>query len=168
MPFESKAQQRFMFATKPDTAKKWAKETPSMKSLPEKKHPSINPEGRKLDKQASPQVATAFMRGFVSEIIKTAGPSAGRLARLFSSAAKAKSVATPGMGLGRKLLLGGGATAAAAGGGGALGMRSGKKKGYETGTNELIDVAQQARQLGRREGVLAYHQALQSKMRGGQ
>lgn len=34
MPFKSKAQQRFMFARMPETAKKWAKETGSMKSLP--------------------------------------------------------------------------------------------------------------------------------------
>lgn len=36
MPFESKSQQRFMFAKMPETAKRWAKETPDMKSLPEK------------------------------------------------------------------------------------------------------------------------------------
>lgn len=35
MPFKSKAQQRFMFATMPKTAEKWAKETPSMKNLPQ-------------------------------------------------------------------------------------------------------------------------------------
>jgi hypothetical protein len=34
MPFKSKAQQGFMFANMPKTAKKWAKETPNMKSLP--------------------------------------------------------------------------------------------------------------------------------------
>jgi len=34
MPFKSKAQQGFMFANMPKTAKKWAKETPGMKSLP--------------------------------------------------------------------------------------------------------------------------------------
>lgn len=36
MPFKSKAQQGFMFANMPKTAKKWAKETPNMKSLPKK------------------------------------------------------------------------------------------------------------------------------------
>ena len=36
MPFKSKAQQKYMFATMPKTAKKWAKKTPSMKSLPKK------------------------------------------------------------------------------------------------------------------------------------
>ena len=35
MPFKSKAQQRFMFATMPKTAKKWAKKTKNIKKLPE-------------------------------------------------------------------------------------------------------------------------------------
>lgn len=35
MPFESKAQQRYMFAKHPDIAKRWAGETPSIKKLPE-------------------------------------------------------------------------------------------------------------------------------------
>ena len=34
MPFKSKAQQRFMFATMPKTAKKWAKKTKNIKRLP--------------------------------------------------------------------------------------------------------------------------------------
>ena len=43
MPFKSKAQQRFMFAAEsrgdvPEgTAERWAKETPSIKALPERK-----------------------------------------------------------------------------------------------------------------------------------
>jgi hypothetical protein len=37
MPFESKSQQRFMFATMPDTAERWADETSNIKELPEKK-----------------------------------------------------------------------------------------------------------------------------------
>lgn len=43
MPFKSKAQQRFMFAAEErgdvpkGTAKRWAKDTPDIKSLPEKK-----------------------------------------------------------------------------------------------------------------------------------
>lgn len=36
MPFKSKAQQRFMFATKPEMAKRWAKKTPNISKLPEK------------------------------------------------------------------------------------------------------------------------------------
>lgn len=34
MPFKSKAQQKWMFATHPKMAKRWAKETPSIKKLP--------------------------------------------------------------------------------------------------------------------------------------
>jgi len=48
MPFKSKAQQRFMFATNPEKAKEWASETKSMKSLPEKKHPQVNPQKKNL------------------------------------------------------------------------------------------------------------------------
>ena len=36
MPFKSKSQQRFLFATKPSIAKEFAKETKNMKKLPEK------------------------------------------------------------------------------------------------------------------------------------
>ncbi len=36
MPFKSKSQERWMFATHPAMAKRWAHETPSIKSLPEK------------------------------------------------------------------------------------------------------------------------------------
>lgn len=36
MPFVSKAQQGFMFAKHPKIAKRWAKHTPNMKSLPER------------------------------------------------------------------------------------------------------------------------------------
>jgi len=35
MPFASKAQQRFMYATMPKTAEKWAHETPNIKKLPQ-------------------------------------------------------------------------------------------------------------------------------------
>jgi len=36
MPFKSKAQQRYLFATKPETAKLWAEHTPDFKKLPER------------------------------------------------------------------------------------------------------------------------------------
>ena len=36
MPFKSKAQMKEMFANQPEVAKKWAKETPNPKSLPNK------------------------------------------------------------------------------------------------------------------------------------
>jgi len=47
MPFKSKAQQRYMFATMPHTAKKWAKET-DFDDLPDKKE-SIDSEMPKLE-----------------------------------------------------------------------------------------------------------------------
>lgn len=37
MPFQSKSQAAWMFANKPAMAHRWAAETPSIKSLPEKK-----------------------------------------------------------------------------------------------------------------------------------
>jgi hypothetical protein len=48
MPFKSKAQQRWMFATNPDEARKWADETKNIKDLPEKKHPQKNRKRKKL------------------------------------------------------------------------------------------------------------------------
>lgn len=38
MPFQSKAQARYMFAKHPGMAKEWAEKTPSIKDLPEKVH----------------------------------------------------------------------------------------------------------------------------------
>ena len=35
MPFTSKSQQKWMFVNKPEMAKRWAKETPDFKKLPE-------------------------------------------------------------------------------------------------------------------------------------
>jgi len=37
MPFRSRSQARFMFAKHPEMAKRWARETPALRSLPEKK-----------------------------------------------------------------------------------------------------------------------------------
>lgn len=36
MPFVSRAQQRFMYARHPEIAKRWSKEYPNQKNLPEK------------------------------------------------------------------------------------------------------------------------------------
>jgi hypothetical protein len=36
MPFRSKAQMRFLYAKHPVIAKRWAKETPSIKQLPKR------------------------------------------------------------------------------------------------------------------------------------
>lgn len=158
MPFKSRAQQKFMFATNPRKAKEWAKET-DFSRLPEKKHPSVNPKGRKLKKKASvADLSSIFMRGFGDEITKTAGV----FGRLFAK--KPPPVSPLKIGLGKGLVLGGGAAAGA----GAIGLKKGKEKGYESGSQDVVEVAQEARQLGRREGVMAYHQALQAKLRGGE
>lgn len=45
MPFKSKAQEREMFANQPKIAKRWAKETPDIKSLPE--HVKKKKKGKK-------------------------------------------------------------------------------------------------------------------------
>jgi hypothetical protein len=37
VPFKSKAQQKWMFSNMPKKAKEWAKETPDIKNLPERK-----------------------------------------------------------------------------------------------------------------------------------
>ncbi len=37
MPFKSKKQAKWMFTNKPETAKRWAAETPDAKKLPDKK-----------------------------------------------------------------------------------------------------------------------------------
>ena len=39
MPFQSKAQSRWMFSQHPKMAKEWASKTPSIKALPEKVKP---------------------------------------------------------------------------------------------------------------------------------
>lgn len=39
MPFQSKAQERFMYSQHPDIAKRWQKETKNQSKLPDKKKP---------------------------------------------------------------------------------------------------------------------------------
>lgn len=41
MPFKSKAQARYLFAKEPEVAKRFARDTPSMKNIPEKKMAEI-------------------------------------------------------------------------------------------------------------------------------
>lgn len=51
MPFKSQAQQKWAFANKPEMAKRWAKETPNMSSLPKKKSkPDEGPAEEAMDK----------------------------------------------------------------------------------------------------------------------
>lgn len=50
MPFKSRQQEKFLFAKHPEIAKRWAKETPNIKSLPRvavKKHDKTKNKKRK-------------------------------------------------------------------------------------------------------------------------
>lgn len=117
---------------------------------------------RRLLEQASREkVAMSFLDGFSSEIVKTARPSIKALLSAVTRGAKggARAGAVSGagrVGLGKGLLMAGGAGA----GGAVIGRSKGRKKGYEEGTEDVMDVAQRARVIGRREGVMAYHRAL--------
>lgn len=53
MPFKSKRQQRWMFAEHPEMAKRWARHTPSIKSLPETAGGTPDEEQAPADKAAS-------------------------------------------------------------------------------------------------------------------
>lgn len=50
MPFRSSAQQRFMFALHPAIAKRWAKETPDIKDLPNKVKKKVKTKKKKVKK----------------------------------------------------------------------------------------------------------------------
>lgn len=59
MPFESKSQQKWMFANKPEMAKRWANHTKDIKSLPEHKEKKVE-----MSKEA------AFKAGFLLRCIE--------------------------------------------------------------------------------------------------
>lgn len=109
-----------------------------------------------------------FFHSFADELIKTANPSVGKLMRAIRMArggASAAAGARGGLSAGKALLLTGGAGAGAATLGELHGKKKGKKRGYDEGTSDVEQVATRARALGRQEGVLAYHQALQARLR---
>jgi len=171
MPFKSQAQQRAAFASAKSPAEKakvkeWADKTKNIASLPKKLHPKVNPK----KKPVHMKLASPFSFGFAEELVKMARPGMGRLARMFGRKGGRKAIEAAGhvpgkMGIGKSLALAGGL----GGAGLTAGVLEGKKKGFEEGTEDLMDVAQRARMIGRREGVLAYHQALmeQRKKMGG-
>lgn len=101
------------------------------------------------------KTAMHFLNGFSDEMTKVARMGIGRLARKATQSASGMRVAK-GVALG-----GAGATAGA-----IAGSKSGSKSGYDKGTSDVMTVAQKARMMGRREGVLAYHRALM-KHQGG-
>lgn len=112
----------------------------------------------------------SFLRSFADELVKTAGPGRrfGRMMRAMRVGEHAgEAAAHRGMGLGRAALLTGGAGAGAGVLGEVYGKKKGKQKGYDEGTSDVSEVAQRAREVGREEGVMAYHQALQARLKRG-
>ena len=73
MPFESETQRRFMFAQHPRIAKRWAKETPKGKDLPEKKTDS-DPEETQ-DKAEAEKKAAVRLLGINLGLVKNANES---------------------------------------------------------------------------------------------
>jgi len=112
-----------------------------------------------LERVSKEKVAMSFLEGFSNEIFKTARPGLGNLAAMIGRGAKAGASGTGRMTMGKGLLMAGGAGA----GGAVVGGRKGRKKGYEEGSDDVMDVASRARLIGRREGVLAYHRALMQR-----
>ena len=113
-----------------------------------------------LDSSGREKTAMHFLNGFSDEMTKIARGGIGRLAKGLS---RGSSPRTPGkMSVGKGMALAGGTGLVGA----EAGRRKGKSKGYESGTSDVMSVAQKARMMGRREGVLAYHRALMQH-RGG-
>ncbi len=112
----------------------------------------------------------SFLDGFTDEMIKTAR---GGLSRIIGrgvkkggrAAARRATKRTRGqMSVSKGLALGAGGGAA----GLMAGTTRGKEKGYKAGTGDTMQVAQRARLVGRKEGVLAYHRALMQARRRAQ
>lgn len=112
-----------------------------------------------------------FMNGFADELVKTAAASEGKFRgilkalRLAKSTGRAARATHGGLSLGRAALMTAGAGVGAAGLGEVLGKKRGEKQGYQEGTSDVETVAMRARAIGRQEGVLAYHQALQARLK---
>lgn len=72
MPFKSKAQQRYMFATMSETAKEWAHETPDIKGLPEKITTSdpaqTKRESQKRQKRQTQEKAASALSGLLEKM----------------------------------------------------------------------------------------------------
>ena len=126
---------------------------------------------RFLDQAGSQEKTAMFIDGFADEMTKIAKGGLSRMLRR-NAAKRSGRARTPRMPGGRKmskgLALAGGSAAAGAAAGGAFGTTAGKKKGYSEGTGDVMQVAQRARLMGRKEGVLAYHRALMQHRRKAQ
>jgi len=65
MPFKSKAQARYMFARHPRIAKRFAKHTPSIKALPERKKKMKN---KSMPKFQAPKEELSFPKTYGTSI----------------------------------------------------------------------------------------------------
>lgn len=101
------------------------------------------------------KIAMHFLSAFTEEITKTANVGGG-LKKMVELATRA------GRSGGGKALMGG---TAGLGAGAMLGERHGEKEGYGKGTKDLVGVARKARRIGQQEGIMAYHQHMQRRMR---
>jgi hypothetical protein len=120
---------------------------------------------RMLENSDREKVAMHFMRGFGLELVKIARPGAGRLGRMLGVFRHEPPARTIGLKKGLGLAAAGAAAAGAAGE--HFGKKRGEHKGYDEGTEDVEQVAERARDIGRKEGVLAYHEMLQQQLREG-
>ena len=119
-----------------------------------------------LEHAGKEKVAMQFLRSFGNELIKTARPGTGRMAKMLNVFRREKPAAS--IGLKRGLAMAGVGAAGAAAAGEHFGKRRGEKQGYGEGSADVEQVAEEARNIGRKEGVLAYHQLLQQQLREGE
>src|SRR3990167_7001730 len=88
MPFTSKAQQGYLFANKPDLAKRWAKETSNFKSLPNHKS-QMNKKSilKKYTGKGGPGMKD--LRNLASGVYKTVNEIPGTVVRMNRNLKKA-------------------------------------------------------------------------------
>ena len=112
-----------------------------------------------LDESRGEKVAMDFMNGFSDEMTKLA--RIGGLGKMIRALGRGGQSASGKLGVTKGLALAGAGGAAGA----YAGTKRGKESGYESGTKDVMTVARRARQIGRREGVLAYHQAMMKRQK---
>lgn len=105
-------------------------------------------------KDGEEKIAMFNISSFTDELVKlSAAPSATALKAILAKVIKHPG--TKGLGL----------VGAGAAGGGVIGHGKGEEGGLAQGRKDVRRVAVQARGIGRREGVMMYHQALQKSLR---
>lgn len=105
------------------------------------------------------KIAMSAIYGFADEVLTKVGAAGGLREAMRAALPRLRRGATS-KGAIKGLALGGGGAAI----GGAVGKKKGEEEGYEEGTSDLMDVAQRARQIGRREGAALYHRAMIQRM----